>query len=138
MSAESLLNQCHSRMQELAKYVERAKCKLALAVDFNLGDLFRFFTLGDTESSFDKGFVDCNDVSRVARYLNVLKDEGSLVQIHSLVKTFDGDGDANLLFTDLSRAFLSTSNEEYQRLVIERPTFYDRAQRPEEVFSSHT
>ena len=81
-------------MQELAKYAERAKCKLALAVDFNLGDLFRFFTLGDNiESSFDKGYVDSHDIARIARYLKVLKDESSLVYVHALVKSFDGDGD---------------------------------------------
>ena len=42
------------------------------------------------------------------------------------------------MFTDLSRAFLSANNEEYQRLVVERPTFYDRANRIEQVFSMQT
>lgn len=59
-------------MQELAKQVEKAKCKLALAVDFNLGDLFRFFGLESLDSLESKGYIDCMDVLRVARYLRVL------------------------------------------------------------------
>ena len=58
--------------------------------------------------------------------------------IQALVRSLDGDGDERLLFTDLSRAFLSGFNEDYQRLVIDRPTFYDRAQRVEQIFSSST
>jgi hypothetical protein len=43
-NSELLLGQCQARMQDLGRHLERAKCKLALAVDFNLGDLFRFFS----------------------------------------------------------------------------------------------
>lgn len=47
--------------------------------------------------------------------------------VKAFLRQLDGDGDGQLLFTDLSRAFLSSMNEEYQRLVIDRPTFYDKA-----------
>ena len=128
-------------MVELLKYLEKAKCKLALAVDFNLGDLFRLFALkeGDPES-LTKGFVDNCDITRVARQLKVINssDDKALPLIQSLLKSLDGDGDGQLLFTDLSRAFLSSFNEEYQRLVIDRPTFYDRATKIEQVFSAST
>lgn len=46
-SGEQILNTCHSKMQDLARSLEKAKCKLALSVDFNLGDLFRFFAIDD-------------------------------------------------------------------------------------------
>ena len=118
-------------MQELGRFLEKAKCKLALAVDFNLGDLFRFFGLGESPAELTKGWIDCSDVARVARYLGVLPNttDDSLSMVKAFVKQLDGDGDGQLLFTDLSRAFLSSLNEEYQRLVIDRPTFYDKASR---------
>ena len=105
-------------MEELGRFLERAKCKLALSVDFNLGDLFRFFGLGDYPSSLSKGYVDCSDVARVVRYLKVMpKEKGTnddaLYLIKAFVRSLDGDGDGHLLFTDLSRAFLSSKNEEY-------------------------
>jgi hypothetical protein len=48
-------------MQDILKSLEKAKCKLALAVDFNLGDLFRFFGLSEVSSvplSLSRGFID--------------------------------------------------------------------------------
>lgn len=55
-------------------------------------------------------------MARVARYLKVMpsqsKDECTDL-IHSFVRSLDGDGDGQLLFTDLSRAFLSSNNEDY-------------------------
>jgi hypothetical protein len=64
--------------------------------------------------------------------------EEQLQTVQAFVRQLDGDGDGQLLFTDLGRAFLSSSNEEYQRLVIDRPTFYDKATGVEQVFSIHT
>lgn len=116
-------------MQELTRYLEKAKQKLALAVDFNLGDLFKFFVISDVGNPH-KGFIDQVDVARVARYLRVMpsdSNEESLTLINAFVRSLDGDGDGQLLFTDLSRGFLPSSNEEYQKLVVDRPTFYDRA-----------
>jgi hypothetical protein len=121
-------------MQDLARTLEKAKCKLALSVDFNLGDLFRFFAIDERPDSIAKGFIDSTDLTRVVRYLHVMPAssyEESLCLIDSFLRSLDGDGDGHLLFTDLSRAFLSANNEEYQRLVVERPTFYDRANRIE-------
>lgn len=63
-------------MQDLGRCLEKAKCKLALAVDFNLADLFRFFGVGEGGSQFmNKAFIDCNDVVRVARYLKVMPSD---------------------------------------------------------------
>jgi len=48
-------------MQDILKSLEKVKCKLALAVDFNLGDLFRFFGLSEVSSvplSLSRGFID--------------------------------------------------------------------------------
>jgi len=59
-------------MLDLTRSVEKAKCKLALQVDFNLGDLFRFFTLSETTQTLTKGYVDSLDVARVCRYLKVM------------------------------------------------------------------
>ena len=128
-------------MQELARSLEKAKCKLALAVDFNLGDLFRFFAIDERPESVGKGYIDGTDLTRVARFLHVMPSsnyEDSISIIQSFMRSLDGDGDGHLLFTDLSRAFLSANNEEYQRLVVERPTFYDRANRIDQVFSMQT
>ena len=103
-------------MQDLARSLEKAKCKLALAVDFNLGDLFRFFAIDESPDSVAKGYIDCSDLTRVARFLHVMPCttyEDSIQIIQSFMRSLDGDGDGNLLFTDLSRAFLSANNEEY-------------------------
>jgi hypothetical protein len=71
-NAEEVLAKCHSRMQELGKYLEKAKCKLALAVDFNLGDLFRLFVMREADpDSITRGFIDAGDIARVARMLKV-------------------------------------------------------------------
>ena len=76
-------------MQELARFLERAKCKLALAVDFNLGDLFRMFIIGDTNSSkLLKDFIDCSDVTKVARYLGVMPTLPNSDESHNLIKSF--------------------------------------------------
>jgi hypothetical protein len=103
-------------MQELARSLEKAKCKLALAVDFNLGDLFRFFAIDERPDSVGKGYIDGTDLTRVARFLQVMPSsnyEDSISLIQSFMRSLDGDGDGHLLFTDLSRAFLSANNEEY-------------------------
>jgi len=76
-------------MQELGRFLEKAKCKLALSVDFNLGDLFRFFGLSDSgESELTKGWLDCLDVARVARYLGVIPNnsEESLSVVRAFVR----------------------------------------------------
>jgi hypothetical protein len=49
---DDLLIDCSKRVHELDVYLEKVKCKLALKVDFNLRDLFRFLDCGN------KGFVD--------------------------------------------------------------------------------
>jgi hypothetical protein len=130
-NGEQLLSTCHQRMQDLSKHLEKAKCKLALAVDFNLGDLFRLFVMREADpDSLTRGCIDAGDIARVSRLLGVFSpqdDRATLPLIQSLVRSLDGDGDGQLLFTDVSRAFLSSFNEDYQRLVIDRPTFYDRA-----------
>jgi hypothetical protein len=59
-------------MQDLTRALERAKCKLALSVDFNLGDLFRMFGTSETPETLTKGYIDCLDVARIARYLQIL------------------------------------------------------------------
>ena len=103
-------------MQDLARSLEKAKCKLALAVDLNLGDLFRFFALDERPDSISKGYIDALDVARVTRFLHVMPSsnfEESIKLIQLFLRGLDGDGDGNLLFTDLSRAFLSANNEEY-------------------------
>lgn len=105
------------KMQDLARSLEKAKCKLALAVDFNLGDLFRMFALDERGAeSVAKGYINSTDLTRVARYLHVMPSatyEDSLILIDFFLRSLDGDGDGNLLFTDLSRAFLPAHNEEY-------------------------
>lgn len=60
-------------MQELGRHLEKAKCKLALAVDFNLGDLFKMFVTGDSQIA--KGYIDCSDMVKVARYLRVMPSD---------------------------------------------------------------
>ena len=59
-------------MLDLTRSVEKAKCKLALQVDFNLGDLFRFFTLSESPNTLTKGYVDSLDLARVCRYLKAM------------------------------------------------------------------
>ena len=111
-------------------------------MDFNLGDLFRMFALDERGAqSVAKGYINATDLIRVARFLHVMPSstyEDSILLIESFLRSLDGDGDGNLLFTDLSRAFLPAHNEEYQKLVVERPTFYDRANRLDQVFSLQT
>jgi hypothetical protein len=86
-----------------------------------------------------KGYIDEMDVTRVSRYLKVIGSKTeNLNYVHSFVRSLDGDGDGKLLFTDLSRAFLSASSIEYQRLVIDRPIFYDLANKIEQIFSLQT
>ena len=71
-TSEQILSQCHAKMQDLTRSLEKAKCKLALAVDFNLGDLFRFFTISENPDTLAKGYIDSLDVARVCRYLKIM------------------------------------------------------------------
>lgn len=40
-------------------YLEKYKCRLALKVDFNLRDLFKFLDSGN------KGFIDQRDIEKI-------------------------------------------------------------------------
>ena len=62
---DELLGECQKRVHELDVYLEKYKCKLALKVDFNLRDLFRFLDFGS------KGYVDTHDLERIAHYLGL-------------------------------------------------------------------
>ena len=83
-------------MQDLTRSLEKAKCKLALAVDFNLGDLFRLFTITEIPDTLTKGYIDSLDVARVCRFLKIMPSvnyEDAISQISNFVRSLDGDGD---------------------------------------------
>ena len=61
---DELLDACKSKIHELDVSLEKIKCELALKVDFNLRDLFRFLDLER------KGFIDFRDIERICSYLN--------------------------------------------------------------------
>lgn len=90
-------------MHELDVSLEKIKCELALKVDFNLRDLFRFLDLER------KGFIDFRDFERICGYLNFNYFDKDLQRdyIKMFIKTFDRDYDDRLLFTDIGRIFLS-------------------------------
>ena len=50
---------------ELEMYLEKAKQRLALKVDFNLSDLFCFL------DQVDKGSINISDIEKVCKYLRV-------------------------------------------------------------------
>ena len=54
------------------------------------------------------------------------------------INRYDQDGDEKLLFTDIGLAFL-TSDQNYSKLVIERPAYYANiVMNKEQIFSIDT
>eukprot|EP00347_Sterkiella_histriomuscorum_P019813 403340201 len=129
---DELLDECQRKIHELDVYLEKVKCKLALKVDFNLRDLYRFLDLEQ------KGFVDHHDFERICKYLNISIQNGIETDlIKSFIRSYDKDYDDKLLFTDIGRAFLS-SKSQYQQLVVDRPDYYHDLSNYEEIFSLET
>ncbi|CDW78935.1 ef hand family protein [Stylonychia lemnae] len=127
-----VLDNCQKIIHELDVNLEKFKCQLALKVDFNLRDFFKFFDTGN------KGFIDHYDIEKICKYLSIkLKDGIEIDLIRNFIKTYDKDYDERLLFTDIGKAFLS-KKQQYQELVVDRPSYYSNARNFEEVFSLET
>ena len=59
------MNVCERKLHELDVFLEQIKCQLALKVDFNLRDLFKFL------DSYGRGFVDLQDLERMIDFLKI-------------------------------------------------------------------
>ena len=88
---DELIDECQKKAHELDVYLEKYKCRLALKVDFNLRDLFRFLDLGS------KGYIDAYDLKRVSDYLGIRlgQDQPGMLEdlIKNFISTYDKDHD---------------------------------------------
>lgn len=115
---DEVMNDCERKLHELDVFLEQIKCKLALIVDFNLRDLFKFLDHNG------KGYVDVYDLERLTEFLKIKFIENREKDlVRSLLRLFDKDHDDKLLFTDICKIFLSVK-QQYQELVVDRPQYY--------------
>ena len=112
----------------IAREIENKKNELALKPDFNLNDAFRLF---------DKHDLGVISISNLEETLNLFSFYASSEEIYLLMNHFSHFQNQKLYFSDFSDIF-SPKQEDYSRILRNRPSIYAKGTERLRVFTRET